>query len=160
MRTSGRRRPSRVARSHSAIALAAVSRSSPSGLEAALFVIDDGLIGFERPYTRRLALQAETGPARGHAIVHLAPQRSALGKYRQVTVLLARVDQCLRPVGSLLGRVLAGIEPGAPRVAQNVDVVDWIAARSHGPDDLVHVLGVNVFVHGDDPFRVIRPARD
>src|SRR3712207_7165449 len=36
-------------------------------------------------------------------------------------------------------RVLGGIEPGAPGVAKDVDVVDRIAAAAHRPEHLVGV---------------------
>jgi len=66
-------------------------------------------------------------------------------------VLFASVDQRLGTVGPLLRRVLRRIEPGAPGVTQDVDIIDRIAATAHRPNDLVHIGGIDVFVDGDDP---------
>src|SRR3712207_9039688 len=55
-------------------------------------------------------------------------------------------------------RVLGGIEPGAPGVAQDVDVVDRVAAAAHRPQHLVGVRGIDVVVDGDDPLGVVGPT--
>src|SRR3974390_815809 len=131
----------------------------PARLETADLVIRDPVVRFACSDGRRLAWKPELGPARRHLIVNLLAQRGALGKHWQMAVLLTGIDECLRAVGPLLRRGLCRIQPGAPRVAQDVDVIDRIAAARHRPDHLVHVGWVDVFVHRDDPFGVIGAAR-
>src|SRR2546426_4970652 len=113
---------------------------------------------FQRPERRRPALEAELRPAGGDALVHGAADLGALRELLDVAVLHARVDERLRAVGPLLGRVLRRIEPGRPRLAEDVDVLDRVAARGHCPDHLVGVRRIDVLVHRDDPLRVIRSA--
>src|SRR5215211_8352565 len=97
-----------------------------AGLEAADLVVDDLLVGLEGADRGRLAGEAQLLPAAGHAVVHVLAQRRALAEDGQVAVLLAGVDERLGAVGPLLGRVLGRIEPGAPGVAQDVDVLDGV----------------------------------
>src|SRR5262245_39209336 len=75
-------------------------------------------------------------------------------------MLFAGVDQCLGAVGPLLRRVLCRIQPSAPGITQDVDVIDRIAATAHRPNNLIHVGGIDVLVDGNDPLSVIRAARD
>src|SRR4051812_44216440 len=128
-------------------------------LEAAHLVVDHLLVGLEGAHRRRLAGQPQLLPAAGDAVVDVLAQRRALAGDGQVAVLPAGVDQRLGAVGALLGRVLGRVEPGAPGVAQDVDVLDGIAAAAHRPDHLVHVGRVDVVVDGDDPLRVVGAAR-
>jgi hypothetical protein len=58
--------------------------------------------------------QAELLPAFAHLIVNLLAQRRTLGENGEVAVVLAGIDERLRPVGALLRRVLRRVEPRAP----------------------------------------------
>src|SRR5208282_806329 len=78
-----------------------------AGLEAADLVIGHFVLRFERPDGGNLSRQAEFRPTRGDLVVDVLAQRGALGKDRKVAVLLASVDQRLRPVGPLFRRVLS-----------------------------------------------------
>ena len=104
-----------------------------AGLEPADLVIRDRTLGFERPHGRSLARQAKFRPTRSNLIVDFLTQRGAFGKNRKVAMLFASVDQRLRTVRPLFRRVLGGIEPGAPGVAQDIDVVDRVASARQRP---------------------------
>src|SRR5206468_727781 len=114
---------------------------------------------FERPELRGLAGEAELSPACRDILVHGPTDLRPLRELLDVAVLHAGVDQRLGAVGPLVGRVLRRVEPGRPGVAQDVDILDGVAARGHRPDDLIHVRGIDVLVHGDDPLRVVRASR-
>src|SRR5262249_11645211 len=112
-----------------------------------------------RPDFRRLPGKTELLPHAGDLVVDFLPQRGALGEDRQIAVLFARVDERLGAVRPLLRRILRRVEPRAPGVAQDIAVLDRVAAAAHRPDDLVHVGRVDVLVDGDDPLRIVRAAR-
>ena len=98
-------------------------------------------------------------PPPDDAVVGFLAQLRALRKAFQMTVLHAGVDERLRAVRSFLRRILCGIQSGGPGVLQDLDAVDRIAARGHGPEHFVDVGRIDVIVNRDNPFRKIRAAR-
>ena len=74
-------------------------------------------------------------------------------------MLLASIDQRLRSVRALFRWILCRVEPSAPSVAQDIDVIDRIAPAAHRPDDLIHIGRVDVFIDSDDPLGVVSTAR-
>src|SRR5256886_14047416 len=53
----------------------------------------------------------------------------------------------------LVGRGNAGVEPGTPGVADNVDLLRRLAAGGDRPHDVVEIGGIDVVVHDDDEAR-------
>src|SRR5207249_700116 len=89
---------------------------------------------FQCPELRGLAGEAELSPACRDILVHGPTDLRPLRELLDVAVLHAGVDQRLGAVGPLVGRVLRRVEPGRPGVAQDVDILDGVAARGHRPD--------------------------
>src|SRR2546429_9369236 len=90
-----------------------------------------GRLLVERPGLRGGAVEAELCPARGDGLVHRSAEPRAPGELLEVAVLHACVDQRLRAVGPLLGRILGGVEQVGPRLAQDVDVLGWCGSCGH-----------------------------
>src|SRR6058998_272340 len=87
----------------------------------------------QRPELRRRPREPQLRPARGHRLVDRAAEFRAPGELLDVTVLHARVDERLGAVGALLGRVLRRIEPGRPRLAEDVDVLHRVTTGGYRP---------------------------
>src|ERR687892_1297748 len=75
-----------------------------------------------------------------------------------MAVLFARIDKRLGAVGALFRWILRRVKPGAPSVAQNIDVVNRVATAAHRPNHLIHVGWIDIFVDRDDPLRIISTA--
>src|SRR3954451_4405665 len=95
--------------------------------------------------------EAQLPPAFDHAVIGGAAQQGGLRELLEMLMRLACVDQDFRSVGARLGRKLAGIEPGGPGGAQQVEILGRMAARAQRPQHVVHVGRVDVVVHRDDP---------
>src|SRR5665647_1218136 len=130
-----------------------------TGFKAADFVINNVTVRFESPHRRNLPRQPQLLPARSNRVVSALSERRSLGENRQIAVFLASVDKRFRTVGPLFWRILGRVQPRAPGIAQEVDVVGWIAAAGHRPDNLVHIGRVDILIDGDNPLGVIRAAR-
>src|SRR3989441_3029961 len=116
---------------HPGNGLAHARASSRAGASRALL--------FQRPELRGRAREAQLRPARGHRLVDRAAELRAPGELLDVTVLHARVDQRFGAVGTLLGRVLRRIEPGRPRLSEDVDVLHRVTTGGHRPQHLIDV---------------------
>src|SRR5262245_23789334 len=66
-------------------------------------------------------------PARPYPVMDGFPQQGGLRKLLQMLVRLAGVDEHLGTIRPCLGRKPAGIEPGRPGVAEDIDVLRRVA---------------------------------
>src|SRR3954464_15172293 len=77
--------------------------------------------------------EAQLLPAFDHPVIGGAAQQGGLRKLLEMLVRLARVDQDLRSIRPRLRRKLAGIEPGRPGGAQQVEILGRMTARAQRP---------------------------
>src|SRR5499433_2970033 len=80
-----------------------------------------GLLVLEHGDHRRRSAQSQLLPPRHHVLVGLLGQLGALGEGLDEAIVHAGIDQALRSPRPDLRRVQAGIEIGAPGLAQDVD---------------------------------------
>src|SRR3979490_3136088 len=81
----------------------------------------------------RLAAEAQLLPARHHVVIGGLGQLGTLGKGLEITVVHAGVDQALRAPGPDFRRIEAGIQEGAPGLAQDIDRLRRARTGGHGP---------------------------
>src|SRR5262245_33038905 len=117
------------------------------------------LFGVKRSHLRGCPGQAQFLPARSHPVMDGFAQQGGLRKLAEMLMRLAGVDEHLGTVRPSLERKPAGIEPGRPGVAQDVDVFRRMAARAQRPKHVVDFGRVDVLVDDNDPFRVVGGGR-
>ena len=104
---------------------------------------------------RRAAGQAQLSPASGDLRVHPLADHRPRRRVARWPQVAAGVDQHLSAIGSWRLVVLGWIEGCGPGLAQDLHVHRRVAADGHCPEHLVQVRRIDVFVHRDDPLRVI-----
>src|SRR5262249_54244467 len=108
-----------------------------------------GLLVLEHGHYRRRSPQSQLLPPRNHVLVSLLARLGALGEGLDEAIVHAGIDQTFRSPRPDLRRVQAGIEIGAPGLAQDVDRLRRTRTRRHGPEHLVDIGRIDVVVDDD-----------